>query len=1224
MWRRILAAVLLQDKPSDVPEVRERVAEERPIWTAGRVGTAGGALVTGIAVLAGAAVPPSAPVLLLVAFLIVEADARGGRTATSVAAIERRIAWAVVLLGACAAVATLLYGGLAGWIGPLLFIGVVIGCSGRLAARTSIMLSVYLAALFATASTWHYLYIAADANRVEPVRFATQLLSWLFVFAVAGVAGTAVARLRTARAALTTTVTQLRDTLASTRAEADRATRLASEATERQHAVEERNRSLTVVNAVTFALSDSASDDHAFERALRLVARLLEVRFAQAVLLPHAGGAPEYLLAAANPADTEIRAVRVSALMRVIQHGATGHVEDTDEAGASGASGEAPYRVVPLISRGATVGALAVCGAGIASWTHIDQELLLLVARELAAATETRHLFRQAVRRAAQERALNSIVDVLESAAEAREAIPPALHILGEALDADAVAIGGIESLDLPPSTARVSGSDALIVAAERAAIATVAPSDVVLSGDQFDSTVPTELLAAGAVAAIVAPLRGDAGATTLVAVSAHTPAWDNTTRELVARATEALGRRFGSEAIARLQERRIRELNGLQEVGAIVQSTVDANRLLSGFARALSTLVLFRRLYIVRLDEAESIVAVARFQGDGRPEGQSDGKQFAEFSRHAWLTLRSTDTWNARDGLPAFIAPGDRAGIVIPLRPKGQMHGLAVLAFDAPPSNDVRVLAEQACGQLALALDAVSLYRQATDRAARIQVLGNLARIVASVVDLRGAFDAFAEEVRWLIPFETATLMLIDEASDTLERYAMYPEKAAESVSYVEYLPFGTSVFRTVAEAYLPVVLRRDAPSTAQEDWSATDPQAIEIVGVPVYNGDACVAIFALGRAVPAGFDAEDLTALEEVGRLLAISIERVRLFEQAEYRARHDMLTGLPNYRYFQEQCQSLDFELPEDMPMALLWIDMDELKPINDTLGHTAGDEVIRRVGAALRESCRASDFVARVGGDEFAIMMPGATERAALAVGERIHNALDHVQLSTPGAPSRIRLSIGAATMPDDAATIDDLIQAADEAMYEAKFAGGGRTVTAQATSDPRGRVSRTGPRGRIVDALIRAATAGATREEREALALAQRYARALGVACGLRAERFIPLQLLVAASAAARLREPRAGGDRDAVLLVLAGLRTDWLAQDSDARSLDIDALLPQVLDLAWLHAQPPTGSGLPLPDALARIESSLGSDAERELFATLQRAVAQGTGDAGALQGGSA
>ncbi len=178
-----------------------------------------------------------------------------------------------------------------------------------------------------------------------------------------------------------------------------------------------------------------------------------------------------------------------------------------------------------------------------------------------------------------------------------------------------------------PPSIARISGSDALAVAAERAATASVAPADVVLSGDQFAAAVFVDLVAAGVVASIVAPLRGDAGAITLATVSAHTPARDNTTRELVARATEALNRRLGSDAIARLQERRIRELNGLQEVGTIVQSTVDANRLLSGFARALSMLVSFCRLYVARLDETESIVAVARFQGDERSEGQSDGK---------------------------------------------------------------------------------------------------------------------------------------------------------------------------------------------------------------------------------------------------------------------------------------------------------------------------------------------------------------------------------------------------------------------------------------------------------------------------------------------------------------------------------------------------------------------------------------------------------------------
>lgn len=1212
--------MLLQDKPPGHPEVRERLAEESAIWIAGRAATAGGALVTAVAVLAGAAVPVSAPLLLLAAFAIVEADARGCRAARSIAAIERRIAWTIVLLGACAAAATVLYGGLAGWIGPLLFVGVMVGCSGRLPVRPSIALSVYLAALFAAASIWQYARASVE-DRGGPLAFAVQLGAWLLVFAVAGAAGTAVARLRSARAALAAAAAQLRESLSATRADAERATRLATEATDRQRASEERNRSLTVVNAVTFALSESASDDTAFERALRLVARLLEVRFAQALLLPHIGGVAEHLLATADPTDTAARAIRVSELERVAQRGA-----------ASGGAGDdapaqpavAPYIVVPLISRGATVGALAVCGTGIERWEDADRQLLLLVARELAAATETRHLFQQAVRRAAQESALNAVVDVLDGTREARDAIPAALRTLGQALEADALAIGGVDALDLPAFAVRLSGNEVLLAATEQAAISAPALPDMVVAGDGYAAALSSELVRAGAVAAITAPIRSDVATdATLIAVAARTPAWDSTAQELVMRVTEALGRRLSTDVLARLQERRIRELRGLQEIGVVVQSTVDTNRLLTGFARALSLLVSFRRLYVIRLDDMETVQSIARYQSDGRPEGQIGQVDVLSAAEHPWLMLRAATAWEATDRPPTFIASTDHTGIVIPLRPKGQMLGLVALALDHPPTADLRVLAEQACGQLALALDAVGLYRQATDRAARIQVLGSLARIVASVVDLRSAFDAFAEEVRWLIPFESATMMLVDEPTGTIERYATYPEVTPADSTIAQYVPLSASAFRSVAEAHLPLVLRRDAPELAGADWGAADPDAFEIVGVPVYSGDACVAVFALGRQSVLGFNAEDLTVLEEVGRLLAISIERVRVFEEAEYRARHDMLTGLPNYRYFQEQFRALDAELPEGAAMALLWIDMDELKPINDTLGHAAGDEVIRRVGAALRDACRSTDFVARVGGDEFVVLMPGANERAALIVSERIHANLDHVQLETPGAPSRIRLSIGAAMMPDDALTLDDLAQAADEAMYEAKFAGGGRTVAAQSTHGAQERPSRTGPRGRIVDALVRAAMAGATRGEREALALAQRYALALGAAHGLGAAHDTPLQLLVAASAAARLREPRSGGDRDAALMVLSGLRAEWRTQTPDA-AFDIDTLLALVLDVAWLQAEPPTGHGLPLADALERVEPSLGEPGARELFERLRRVATPDQPGGGGARAGAA
>ena len=97
----------------------------------------------------------------------------------------------------------------------------------------------------------------------------------------------------------------------------------------------------------------------------------------------------------------------------------------------------------------------------------------------------------------------------------------------------------------------------------------------------------------------------------------------------------------------------------------------------------------------------------------------------------------------------------------LVPMRPKGQVLGLVAFAVAQEVNGDQLRVVEQAVEQLALALDGALLYQQATERASHIQALSNLARIVASVVDLREAFAAFAEEVRWLIPFDRAGAQL-------------------------------------------------------------------------------------------------------------------------------------------------------------------------------------------------------------------------------------------------------------------------------------------------------------------------------------------------------------------------------------------------------------------------------------------------------------------------------
>lgn len=160
-------------------------------------------------------------------------------------------------------------------------------------------------------------------------------------------------------------------------------------------------------------------------------------------------------------------------------------------------------------------------------------------------------------------------------------------------------------------------------------------------------------------------------------------------------------------------------------------------------------------------------------------------------------------------------------------------------------------------------------------------------------------------------------------------------------------------------------------------------------------------------------------------------------------EHQALHDGLTDLPNRTLmFDRLRQAILVSKREHHPLALLMMDLDGFKEINDTLGHTGGDDVLRNVATRLKAQLRESDTVARLGGDEFAIILPGvADEAAAGATATRILHALQE-PLLIEGETLEIRASIGIVLFPLHAEDADTLLRRGDAAMYEAKRAGAG--------------------------------------------------------------------------------------------------------------------------------------------------------------------------------------
>lgn len=164
-------------------------------------------------------------------------------------------------------------------------------------------------------------------------------------------------------------------------------------------------------------------------------------------------------------------------------------------------------------------------------------------------------------------------------------------------------------------------------------------------------------------------------------------------------------------------------------------------------------------------------------------------------------------------------------------------------------------------------------------------------------------------------------------------------------------------------------------------------------------------------------------------------------------------DGLTGVFNHRRFHEAFHAeLARSERHRHPMGLLMIDVDFFKRVNDALGHPAGDELLRRLAQVLGKDLRQTDLLARYGGEEFAVLLPETSKTEALQVGERMRIAVeDRLNGSQTNWPSRVTISIGVSTFPEDGRTAEQVLLAADQALYIAKRQGRNRVVGARAVA-----------------------------------------------------------------------------------------------------------------------------------------------------------------------------
>jgi len=227
-------------------------------------------------------------------------------------------------------------------------------------------------------------------------------------------------------------------------------------------------------------------------------------------------------------------------------------------------------------------------------------------------------------------------------------------------------------------------------------------------------------------------------------------------------------------------------------------------------------------------------------------------------------------------------------------------------------------------------------------------------------------------------------------------------------------------------------------------------EPRTIRsLMSVPLAVGTKILGVLRVDSPIENHFKTEDLRLLKTIGDLGAVAIENAQLYEEVEDLAIRDGLTGLYLRRYLLTRLsQEISRALRNQKKISFLMIDLDRFKKYNDQFGHMAGDIVLRTIAMLLSDTFKdAGDMICRYGGEEFAVLLPDCSKEDAIELAEAIRKKISSNTIILRREKTTVTVSIGVATFPEDAKIKEELIDRADQALYNAKEKGRNRVCAA---------------------------------------------------------------------------------------------------------------------------------------------------------------------------------
>jgi len=341
---------------------------------------------------------------------------------------------------------------------------------------------------------------------------------------------------------------------------------------------------------------------------------------------------------------------------------------------------------------------------------------------------------------------------------------------------------------------------------------------------------------------------------------------------------------------------------------------------------------------------------------------------------------------------------------------------------------------------QASMALQNAHLYSLERRRAKQLEVINEIARQTTAVLDQAELLEKVCSLIQQSFMIGQVSILLREE-DDLVLRASRGALTTSTPVG--GRLPIASELCgRSLAEG--TTIIESHA-----QPGSSLCRETRSCMGIPLVSFGQTLGMLVMESVEEGRFQKSDGESLEAVADICATAIQNAHYVERVKQLAYLDGLTGIFNRRFFEMRIlEEIDRARRFQTGMAVLMIDIDQFKRLNDEFGHLLGDEVLRQVSSILSQQLRKIDVVCRYGGEEFAIVLSQTNPQHALAVAEKLRRLVANWQF--PGVARPVTISAGVATFPTHGTTRDELVKAADAGMYAAKQGGRNRVLLGPTT------------------------------------------------------------------------------------------------------------------------------------------------------------------------------